>query len=182
MCDREQEMQYALMNIAENRMVLIDAFEYELMENLRKSNDIQKASLKIDKDKFNYNEEAPLKVVSGVIKINPDFQDNIKEHIIKNYQKALFTTYLEDRFFHDFGLVDIEILDSTDKKEGVSFYALICSEFNLNPESGRAITAFVSYGNLSTFESMLNRDFILSINEQKHFNEILSEENWKVLL
>ncbi|MBT2604950.1 hypothetical protein J7E55_18305 [Bacillus sp. ISL-53] len=182
MCGCEQEMQYALMQNAQNRMMLIDALEYELIDNLRESNDIQKASIKIDQEKFIYNEEAPLKVVSGVININPCFKGNIKDHIIKNFQKKLFTTYLEDRYFHDFGLVDIEISDSTDDKEGLPFYALICSEFNLNPESGRAITAFVSYSNLSTLESMLNRDFILSIQEQKHINENLSEDSWKMLI
>ncbi|MGG4263782.1 hypothetical protein [Peribacillus simplex] len=182
MCGCEQEMQYALMQNAENRMMIIDALEYELLDSLLEGNDIQKASSIIDKEKFIYNEEAPLKVVSGVININPYFKENIKDHIIKNFQKRLFTTYLEDRHFHDFGLVDIEIFDSTDNKEGYPFNALICSEFNLNPESGRSITAFVSYGNLSTLESMLNRDFILSIQEQKHCNENLSEDNWKMLL
>jgi hypothetical protein len=138
------------MEIAEDRMILIDALEYELMEKLRESGDVQQASLKLDKDKVPYHEQFPLKVVSGVIQTNPSFQENIKEHILTNYTNTIFTTYLEDGVFHEFGLVDIVIEDFIDEDE-ISFSALICSEFNVDHDSERAITAFIPFGNLSFY-------------------------------
>ncbi|NUH84797.1 hypothetical protein HUN92_13815 [Bacillus firmus] len=178
MCQCEERMQYALMEIAKDRMILIDALEYELMEELRESGDIQEANLKLDKEKQKYDEDYPLKVVSGVIKVNPDAKGNIKQHITENCKNKMYTTYLEDRRFHELGLVDI-VFHSEDVEDDISFSALICSDINVESENERAITAFVAYADLSSFENILNRDFVLSIEKQSENTSNITEQNWK---
>ncbi len=178
MCRCEERMQYALMEIAKDRMILIDALEYELMEELHESNNFQEAHLKLDKVKQKYDEDYPLKIVSGVIKVNPDSKGNIRKHISENCKNKMYTTYLEDRRFHEFGLVDIVFHDEA-VEDDVSFSALICSDINVDSENERAITAFVSYADLSSFENILNRDFVLSIEKQSEDASNINEQNWK---
>lgn len=176
-CNQE-EMQYALMEITDDRMIIIDALEFEMINKVYESKNIQNAIEQIDKEKVELKEDFPLKIVSGVIFDNPHFSKDIVYHIKKNFINKVFTTYLEDRVFHDFLLVDIEMGESNERCE-VPFYALIRADFNVKNTYERAITSFVSYGNLSTFESLLNRDFILSMERQYDTIKNLSETNWK---
>lgn len=179
MCSHcEQEMQYALMEIMKDRRIIVDALEYGLIDQVLESGNIQNELDQLDNNKIKYNEAAPLKIVHGVIRKNPHFSENLTDYITKNYINKQFTTYLESQTFHDFGLIDIVIYES-DKDNHTPFSALICADFDIDNTSKRATTAFVSYGDLSIFESLLNREFILSITQQSEFVEDLNETNWK---
>ena len=181
MCN-DVKMQYARMNLKEGLDIIIDALEVELMDDIHSSPDIEIAHKEYDKTKQKYSEDFPFKLVSGTIKVNSNYLDmDIKAHINDRCRNVIYTAYHEDRKFHDFGLVDIIIHEEIDQGM-LSFSALICIDESIKPDEERAITGFVCYGDMSSYENILNRVFILSIEIIHRTQYELSEENWKDLL
>ncbi|MEN0645561.1 hypothetical protein MKY91_20560 [Alkalicoccobacillus gibsonii] len=181
MCD-DIKMQYARMTLKKDFDIIIDALEFELMEDINSSPDVQIAHKEYDRTKQQYSEDFPLKLVSGTIKVNPNYLDmNIETHINDNCKNVIYTAYHEDRKFHDFGLVDI-VIHKEINQGMLTFSALISIDESIKPDEERAITGFVCYGDMSSYENILNRIFILSI-EEIHENKVqLTEDNWKDFL
>lgn len=162
-----REMQYALMSGGafgeEHKFLLIDANEYSLIDEIFTSEDIKRFAESKDADKINYSETLPYKIVYGLIRRNPFFDEELD---ISDSKNKLHTAYLEDGIFHDFGVYDIKQIEFPDK-DNIPIAALIQSEFNIPNIEGRAVTGFISYADLSSIDSMLNRRAILSLITQE---------------
>ncbi|MCM3227541.1 hypothetical protein [Terribacillus saccharophilus] len=165
MCQKcNDEMQYALMKVNEHKSIIIDALEVELMDDIYAGSKegLHERINTFDSNTKLFNEDAPEKNVIGEVLVNPDFPDDIKEHIKNNFVEKLFVTYRPDKAFHEFGLISIDFEDNS-KEDIIKFKAVIQTDFDVPKEDFcNAITGFVAYGNLSKFESLLNRDFVLS--------------------
>ncbi|EOZ8645558.1 hypothetical protein ACQWTT_001309 [Acinetobacter baumannii] len=167
-------MQYALMQVSETTMVLMDASEVQALQTHgEKIVDVSEQD----------EENLPLKIVYGAYK--PQHGKTINETMdsLKN-SKGFWYGHIRDDKCYKIGLTDLVTLDTV--IQGKSFYipfaALVSTNIDLKNKSRTfAITSFLRYDNMNPAQNILNRKGILSIGSQENRikKDILTVDNWK---
>lgn len=168
-------MQYAVWEISEDMNVLVDALEAQAIDEYAHKED-EVINYEFNEDTANYS------IVSGLVMKNPDKDINevIDEVNMRVDHVYGYIDYENDKCVnYDFGLIDIE-LEAPNAQEDIPFTALISSNYTINNLDIRNKTAFLRYGDLPIPTTIVNRTWLLSIQneEKKHSNEI-TIENWK---
>lgn len=168
-------MQYAVWEISEDMNVLVDALEAQAIDEYAHKED-EVINYEFNEDTANYS------IVSGLVMKNPDKDINevIDEVNMRVDHVYGYIDYENDKCVnYDFGLIDIE-LEAPNVQEDIPFTALISSNYTINNLDIRNKTAFLRYGDLPIPTTIVNRTWLLSIQneEKKHSNEI-TIENWK---
>lgn len=165
-------MQYALMKVADNHMILIDALELQSLN--RHKDNIQDVE---EKDE----ENLPFKVVYGSYQpqVGKTVEDALKDI---EFAKNKWLGFIKGDQCFKIGLSDIKVHDPVQKKNGfhIPFSALISTHVDVNHNSRKSVSAFVRFGNLSIADNVANRGGILAINAQENRikNREVNEENW----
>lgn len=171
-------MQYAVWEISEDMNVLVDALEAQAIDEYAHKED-EVINYEFNEDTANYS------IVSGLVMKNPDKDINevIDEVNMRTDHVFGYIDYEDDKCVnHDFGLIDIKLNEPNEKKE-IPFKALISSNYKMDNLDKRNKTAFLRYSNLPIPTTIVNRTWLLSIEQEqiKNTNE-LTTENWKVFI
>ncbi|MBF4453835.1 hypothetical protein IRT38_00205 (plasmid) [Acinetobacter sp. SK-43] len=167
-------MQYALMKVSDNAMVLMDASEAQALYTYKgQITDVPEPD----------EENLPLKVVYGAYK--PQHGKGLEETIENlNASKGFWHGHVKDDKCYKIAVVDFITLDPV--MLGQSFYipfaSLVSTNIDLKNKSRTfAITTFLRYENRTPAENILNRNGVFSIASQENRikNEIVTEKNWK---
>lgn len=168
-------MQYAVWKLSEDMNVLVDALEAQAVDEYAHKEDAV-YNYEFNEDKAKYS------IIKGSVMKNPD--KNLDEVIEEVYMRVdhLFgyIDYENNKCVnHDFGLIDIKLDEPTENLE-IPFVALISTNYTLDNLDIRNKTAFLRYGDLPIPTTIINRAWLLSIENEtfRNSNEI-TIENWK---
>ncbi|MCE5131880.1 hypothetical protein KJB62_10805 [Staphylococcus saprophyticus] len=165
-------MQYAVWKISEDMHVLVDALEAQAVdEYAHKENEIFNYEFTEDKAKYS--------IIKGNIMKNPDKDlDEVIDEVNMRIDHVFgYIDYENSKCVnHDFGLIDIK-LEEPNEKNDIPFAALISSNYTMDNLDIRNKTAFLRYGNLPIPTTIINRTWLLSIDDELNKNEI-TFENW----
>lgn len=168
-------MQYAVWEISDDMNVLVDALEAQAIDEYAHKED-EVINYDFNEDTANYS------IVQGLVMKNPD--KNIDEVIDEvNMRVDHLFGYIDYEnnkcVNHDFGLIDIKLDEPTENQE-IPFVALISTNYTFDNLNIRNKTAFLRYGDLTIPTTIINRTWLLSIqNEEKKDSNELTVENWK---
>lgn len=165
-------MQYALMKVAEDKMVLIDANELGVIYDVLENQD------KIIKDVRPAADEVTLQLVYGCFMPQPSLSP---KEVIEKAQEA---EGLELGFLYEeeCRLIELRAIrlyeDAGTTLNYLPFAALIRSNLKIPKLKERAITAFLRNFVLKPEDNILNRNGIFSIKDQERRAKEITEENW----
>lgn len=171
-------MQYAVWQINDDLNVLVDALEVQAIDEYANKED-EILNYDFDEDTSEYS------IIHGLVMKNPDktLDEVIDEVNMRIDHVYGYIDYENDKCVnHDFGLIDIE-LDKPNEEGNIFFTALISSNYTIKNLDIRNKTAFLRYGDLPIPTTIINRTWLLSIqNEKKEFSNELTAENWKLYI
>ncbi|WP_281512301.1 hypothetical protein [Mammaliicoccus vitulinus] len=168
-------MQYAVWEISKDMNVLIDALEVQVIDEYANKED--------EVINYPHNEDvAKNHIIYGLVMKNPD--KNIDEVINEVYKRVdhLFgyIDYKDNKCInHDIGLIDIQ-LENPNENQEIPFAALIQTNYFMDGLNERFKTLFLRYEDLPIPSTILNRDWLLSVQKEvtTYSNEI-TFKNWK---
>lgn len=171
-------MQYAIWEISDDMKVLIDALEVQAVDEYADKED------EIINYEFN-EEKSKYKIIHGLVMKNPNKNlDEVIEEVNMRIDHVFGYIDYEDNkcVNYDFGLIDIK-LDKPNEQKEIPFTALISSNYKMNNLDIRKKTAFLRYGDLPIPTTIINRNWLLSIESEQltNSNEI-TIENWQSLI
>ncbi|WP_242230085.1 hypothetical protein [Bacillus cereus group sp. BfR-BA-01329] len=168
-------MQYALMPVNEETMVLVDASEYQvLMDYVDNKTQVKILDLSDD--------VTDLKLVYGTLM--PQHEQKIEDVIKKAKDSIGYALASIDERTNEctlIELVDFELYEEhKDRLNYIPFAALIRTDLSIPNLKQRAITSFLRYGNMDILDNVFNRFGIFSIKDQeRRIKEEVTSENWK---
>lgn len=171
-------MQYAVWRITEDMKILVDALEVQAIEDYADKED-EVINYDFDEDTAHYS------IIRGLVMKNPnkDLDEVIDEVNMRIDHVYGYIDYEDNRCVnHDFALIDIK-LDKPNSQERIPFIALISSNYVMDNLNVRNKTAFLRYGNLPIPSTIINRNWLLSIESEETTNsKELTKENWQTLI
>lgn len=174
-----EEMQYALLQIAEDQFVILDADEFEILDRFMSAKDKKLAVPEFEK--IEPEEDSELVIAYGVLIPQDGSEDKDWSTELLRYLNYGFGT-LESEKLYVSAYSDFQLYEE-DKFYGrnipVALLLDTAMDFTVEKDFGFGYSTFLLYEGMNLLDNIINRDFLFCIGGIEKIDEKITEDNWK---